>query len=143
MKLSRLSPAEFETMLILWESPEPVRPSVLLERVNLTHSWSISTLQTILSRLEEKGMISITSEKRFRYCSPKITKEEYAVMETGSLMERLTDYSPVTLMAGLISSGRVSDADLDEIDALLREARGKLSRESSPATGDAGKGERG
>lgn len=136
MKLSKLSPAEFETMLILWGSPEPIRPVALLEQVNRTHTWSISTLQTILSRLEDKGMISITSEKRFRYCSPKISKEEYAVMETGSLIERLCDYSPVSLMSGLINIGRVTEAELEEIDALLKAEREKHSRESESSATD-------
>ena len=132
MKLSRLSPAELETMLALWENREPVRPVVLLEQVNRTHAWNISTLQTILTRLEEKEMVRITSEKRLRYCTPKITKEEYAAMETRGLIERLSDCSPVSLMAGLINTGRVTESELDEIDALLRAARKKCACAATP-----------
>lgn len=134
-------------MLVLWENRKPVRPVVLLEQVNRTHAWNISTLQTILTRLEEKGMISIHSEKRLRYCFPKITKEEYAEMETRGLIERLCDLSPVSLMAGLISAGRVTETELDEIDAILREAREKCSRASvvpeigeKPGASDADRG---
>lgn len=136
MEFARLSPAEYETMLLLWEIPEPVRPVVLLEQVKRTHAWNISTLQTILTRLQEKGMIRITSEKRLRYCTPKISKEEYAAMETRGLIERLSDCSPVSLMAGLISTGRVTESELDEIDALLRAAREKCARASETACSD-------
>ena len=141
MKLSRLSPAELDTMLTLWDCGEPIRPAALLEKVNRTHAWNISTLQTILARLEEKGMVVFTAEKRFRYFSPKISKEEYAAEETGSLLDRLTGYSPVRLMAGLIDAGHITESELDEIDALLRAARENLSRKNaSPESGKGGLG---
>ena len=57
-------------------------------------------------------------------------------METRGLIERLSDCSPVSLMAGLISTGRVTESELDEIDALLRAAREKCARASETACSD-------
>ena len=123
MKRFKLSNTELDTMLVLWECRAPIRASALLERMKPTYPWSISTLQTILSRLEEKGAVSVQVNKRTRYFYPSVTKEEYVAQETGSLMERIQGYSPVTLMAGLIRSGQIRESDFREIELLLQQAR--------------------
>jgi len=123
----KLSQAELDTMLILWECEEPIRPSALLKKIEKTHSWSISTLKTILSRLEEKGLLVVILNKRFHYYSPKISKTKYFEMEAGDLISRLNTTSPVSLMAGLIDSDSITEEELDEIEKLLSEARKRLS----------------
>ncbi len=133
MKHFKLSQTEFDIMLVLWECPEPIRPAQLLEKIQSTHPWSISTLQTILSRLEEKGAITVEIRKRYRYCYPSVTKEEYAAFETGSLIERLRDSSPVTLMAGLIRTGQLEESELEEIELLLQRAKEELKSKRIPA----------
>ena len=123
----KLSQAEFDTMLALWECEEPIRPAQLLRRMEATHPWSISTLKTLLMRLEEKGAIRVICQKRFHYCTPAFTKEEYLKQETESLIARLDNASPVSLMAGLINDKNITEKDLDEIEALLKEAKSRFS----------------
>ena len=128
MKSLKLSSAELDTLMMLWEIGEPTRASVLLTHMLPTHSWSISTLQTLLARLEEKGAVCVTVKKRTRYFAPTLSKEEYMEDQTGSLMESLKDCSPVSLMAGLIRGGRLCEEELDEIAALLQRAKQELQR---------------
>lgn len=122
----KLSQAELDTMLVLWECDEPIRPSSLLKIMEKTHKWSISTLKTLLTRLEEKGFLEVVSKKRFLYYFPKITKKQYFEMEAESLMTRLNTSSPLSLMAGFISNN-ITEDELCEMEELLKEARKRLS----------------
>ena len=92
----KLSEAELDIMLILWECPTAIRPSELLIRLNENgHSWTISTLQTLLSRLLQKGAVTVICPKRFRYYKPALTREAFLTDATKCLLERLRTYSPL------------------------------------------------
>jgi len=123
----KLSQAELDTMLALWECEEPIRPAQLLRRMESTHAWSISTLKTLLMRLEEKGAIRVICQKRFHYCTPTLSKEAFLKQQTENLMARLQNASPLPLMASLISDEKITEEELDEIELLLNEAKSRFS----------------
>lgn len=123
----KISQAEMDTLMLLWECNEPIRPASLLKMMTPIRPWSISTLKTILTRLVDKGYVEITLQKRFFYYYPKYTKEEFLKKETGILLDRLSDCSAVPLMAGLISSESITKEELDEIEALIQEEKARLA----------------
>ncbi len=125
-KAFKLSESELDVMLALWECEKPTRPSVLLDILNQTHDWSISTLQTLLARLYEKKVVDFNVEKRFRYFYPVVTKQEYALHETDHLINKLNESSPVGLMAGLLGNATLNTEEIDEIEALLAKAKSDL-----------------
>ena len=124
----KLSQAEFDTLLQLWEYGEPIRPATLLQKMYPIHPWTISTLKTLLTRLEEKGYVKITLQKRFFYYEPKYTKEEFLVRETGMLMEKLNDFSPLPLMVELIKSKDLTKEELDRLEALIQNEKAHVSK---------------
>lgn len=122
-KSFKLSDAEMSVMLALWDAGEPMRPTAIAEVLEEKHGWSISTVQTLLARLKDKGAVKLTNVKRFRYYQVAVTKEEFAATETRGLIDRLCERSPVRLMAGLIKECTFSDEELADIEDVLREAR--------------------
>ena len=123
----KISQAEIDTLMLLWDCEEAIRPAELLKKMYPIHPWSISTLKTILTRLEEKGYVTVIQKKRFHYYVPKYTKEEFAAHETGNLIERLNDFSPIPLMAGLIRSESITKEELDEIEALIQAEKARFA----------------
>ena len=119
----KLSDAELDIMLVLWECENPIRPSALLEIMNETRSWSISTLQTLLARLYEKKVVSFNVEKRFRYFYPIVTKEEFALQETKHLISKVGASSPVSLMAGLLGNANLTAEEIAQLEALLAKTK--------------------
>lgn len=119
----KLSDAELDIMLVLWECENPIRPSALLEIMNETRSWSISTLQTLLARLYEKKVVSFNVEKRFRYFYPIVTKEEFALEETKHLISKVGASSPVSLMAGLLGNANLTAEEIAQLEALLAKTK--------------------
>ncbi len=116
----KLAEAELDVMVALWAEPTPVRPAQLLVRLNENgHTWSISTLQTLLARLLKKGAAAATSNKRFRYYTPTLTREEFIAGTTAYLVGRLSTFSPMSLTKGLVEGGLLTEKDLSEAAALL------------------------
>jgi predicted transcriptional regulator len=105
-EMFKLSEAELDTMLMLWECSEPIRPSELLVLLNNHgHSWSISTLQTLLARLMAKGAVEITYQKRFHYYAPSLSREAFLIRTAKYLLGRLNTYSPLSLTKALEDEG--------------------------------------
>jgi len=125
-KSFKLSESELDVMLALWECNKPIRPSALLTMLQPTHDWSISTLQTLLARLYDKQAVDYYTEKRFRYFYPTVTKSDYALVETESLIQQLDESSPVSLMAGLLGNATLNEGEIGEIEALLEKAKNDL-----------------
>ena len=119
----KVSEAELDTLLMLWECKEPVRPAILLIRLNENgQNWSISTLQTLLARLLAKGAVTMIKQKRFHYYTPVMSREEFLAETMVSLKKRLTTYSPIAPVAALVESGLLTVEELDEAKALLEKA---------------------
>ena len=83
-----LSDSEMEIMEVIWASAEPMTASQLLD--NFAHKdWKIQTMNTFLTRLVEKGVLSTSKQGRTNLYSPAVTREGYhrlaARNEVGSL----------------------------------------------------------
>jgi len=120
----KISQAEFEVLLALWDCEEPTRPAKLLQRMEATHPWSISTLKTLLTRLQDKGAVQVICQKRFHYCTPTYTKEEFFSLQTKRLMRSLKT-SPASLLGGLISDGELTEEELDGLEQMLAAAKSR------------------
>lgn len=116
---TRLPDAELDVMQALWQADGPTRPSQLLSALQGKRDWSLSTLQVLLSRLHEKGFVTLTCEKRFHYYAPAIGEEEYRIGETRSFLERMHGGSVKSLMAALVECRGITADDLDEIAHML------------------------
>ncbi len=121
----RLPDAELDVMQVLWQAGEPRRPSQLLDALRGKRDWSLSTIQVILGRLEEKGFVTLICEKRFHYYLPAVEEEAYRVGETRSFLDRMHGGSVRSLMAALVECRGVSADDLDEIARILNEKKGE------------------
>ena len=116
----KLSEAELDVMLVLWECTEPIRPSQLLVRLNTCgHDWSISTLQTLLARLRSKKAVTLENKKRFHYYFPSVTREDFLAGTIVRLSNRLNTYSPINLTAGLVDNELLTKQSLAEAAQML------------------------
>ncbi len=59
----KLSDAELDIMLAIWQSPPPVQRADLEEQLR-SHNWADTTLLTLLSKLVEKGYLSVERQGR-------------------------------------------------------------------------------
>ena len=118
----RITDAEHAVMEALWERPRQTAAEVC-ELVCKRRGWSLATVKTLLSRLVQKGVIASEPDgRRFLY-TPIIAREDYVGGESRRLVDRLFGGRAASLVAHLAENEALSEADFQEIEALLKELR--------------------
>jgi len=119
----RITDAEHAVMEALWDRPRQTAAEVC-ELVCTRRGWSLATVKTLLSRLVQKGVIAAEPDgRRFLY-TPIIAREEYVGGEVAAA-GRSPVWRPrrVSRWRHLAENEALSEADLQEIEALLKELR--------------------
>lgn len=119
-----LTEAEWEVMECLWEkSPRTGRETVAW--LDQKMGWTRSTVLTMLRRLEAKGAVAGDTEGELKTFRPLIAREEVAVRETENLLDRAYKGSLSLLVSSLTKKQSLSQNEIDELYAILREMEGK------------------
>ena len=126
MNIVKLPDCELDIMLVMWENENSMRAPEILELLKDKHTWSISTLYTMLDRLYEKKFVNIEYSKRFRYYSVIMSKEEYGHMEMNSLVQRLFGNSSKKFFASLINTKTITQEQFNELAELFDKDSGDV-----------------
>ena len=122
LKSERISEAEHAVMEALWER-SPLSAAEVCDRVCKERDWSMPTVKTLLGRLVAKGAVETEPDgRRFLY-SPLIERAAYVGSESKRLVERLFGGRAAPLIAHLAENETLTEQDLAEIEALLKELR--------------------
>jgi predicted transcriptional regulator len=120
----RITEAEHAVMEALW-STAPLTANAIAEQVGPARDWSLATVKTLLSRLVAKQAVAAKPDgKRFLY-SPLVARADYVGGESRRLVDRLFGGRAAPLFAHLAETEALSEADLTEIEGLLRQIRGE------------------
>lgn len=118
----RISEAEHAVMEVLWDRGT-ASASEVCDSVCETRDWSLATVKTLLSRLVQKGAIETKPDgRRFLY-SPLIARADYVGGESRRLVDRLFGGRAASLVAHLAETEALSEDDVSEIEALLKELK--------------------
>lgn len=118
-EIKRLPDLELEVMLAIWKSGAVLHTGEIHQKLSVDKKRPIQAIQTVLSRLEEKGFVQREKIGRLNYFRPMIAEEAYRTQETASFLEKLYGNSPVRLVAALVQSESISAEDLAEIKRIL------------------------
>ncbi|QZD88110.1 BlaI/MecI/CopY family transcriptional regulator [Qipengyuania psychrotolerans] len=118
----RISEAEHAVMEALW-TQSPLSASEVCDRVCAANDWSIPTVKTLLGRLVSKRVIGTEPQGRKFLYHPLIERSDYVGGESRRLVDRLFGGRAAPLFAQLAENEALTDADLEEIEALLKEMR--------------------
>nr|WP_275668362.1 BlaI/MecI/CopY family transcriptional regulator [Parerythrobacter lutipelagi] len=121
-KPERISEAEHAVMEVLWER-SPLTAAEVCEAVCEARDWSMPTVKTLLSRLVAKNAVATAPDgRRFLY-TPVLAKADYIGTESRRLVDRLFAGRAAPLFAHLAEREALSEKDIDEMEALLKELR--------------------
>lgn len=119
-----LTEAEWTVMECLWEkSPQTGRETVAWLENRM--GWTRSTTLTMLRRLETKGAVASDTEGELKTFRPLILREEVAIRETEHLLDRAYKGSLSLLVSSLTRKQSLSQKEIDELYAILREMEEK------------------
>lgn len=113
--MKAVSESEMRIMNILWEYDNFHTAKELQLLLAQENDWKITTVQTFLSRLVEKGYVTIIKRNRSNFYGPKVTKDEVASYEANRIVDNLKLPSIGGLIATLIDENTLSDDDIEEL----------------------------
>lgn len=122
-KIRRLPDAEQEVMQAVWACTAPAARTDIEEILFQTHPMAMTTLLTLLTRLSEKGFLTIEKKGRRSYYAPVISKEDYLASQSRNFFEKLCGKDLSVFANALCDSGLTKD-EIAKLRALLE--RGKL-----------------
>ena len=118
----QISEAEHAVMEALW-AQSPLTATEVCDSVCATRDWSLATVKTLLSRLVAKDAVLTEPDgRRFLY-SPAIARDDYVGGESRRLVDRLFGGRAASLVAHLAEQEVLTEADINEIEALLKELK--------------------
>ena len=116
--IRRLPDAEQEVMQAIWACTAPVARTDIEEILFPEHPIAMTTLLTMLTRLAEKGFISIEKQGRRSLYTPLIAQEDYLAAQSKTFFEKLCGRNISTFAAALCDSGLTRE-EIAELRSLL------------------------
>lgn len=117
-----LADAEQEIMDVLWQYTDPVQTNELLKQMNdRGKAWKRQTLNTLLARLEKKGLV----DRKRAYVRALVTEDKLRQMQTREILDKFYGGRLRNFCATLMGGTKLSDEEADELIALIDELKEK------------------
>ncbi len=115
-----LTDTEFEVMEKIWQFEDGIRQCSLLELfLQEGKEWKRQTLNTFLSRLEEKGLV----ERKDHIVRPLCSKEELGHCQTQRIIDSLYDGKLSNLVLAFSEAGDLSDKEAERLLEMIRQKK--------------------
>lgn len=125
----QLSDLQLALLRILWDRGEATATEVHADLSALHRELAPTTVSTMLSRLEKKGLIDHRMEGRQYIYRPQVSEHEVR----RSMLARLTDYffqgDVSALVSHLVGRNDAAKDDLARVKQLLAERAGKAEED--------------
>lgn len=115
----RLGDLQIAIMQVLWDQKHATLSEIraALER---DRPIATTTIATVLSRLEQSGVIAHRGGDRSRVWAPKVSRADFQRAQTRSLVNRLFGGRASDLVAHLVRESEIDDQELAALRRLLK-----------------------
>ncbi len=116
-----LSELQMAIMRVLWELQEASVSEVHNTLIQQNRELAPTTVSTMLSRLEKRGLISHRTESRQYIYSPQVSETEVRRSMVRDLVGRLFQGDVAAMVSHLVKESDIADDDLENIKSLIDE----------------------
>lgn len=124
----KLGGRQLSVMRVLWEHGEATVAEVQ-QFLGTDPPLAYSTVATVLTRMERKGLITHRAKDRQYYYRPVVSKYGAGQSLVGELVDRVFGGSPAELVNHLLASDQVDKDELDRIKVLVNEHAKRTRRD--------------
>lgn len=113
-----LTELQLEILDVIWERGESTVADVaeaLLDR----RALAVTTVATLLSRLEKRGVLTHRTEGRQYVYRPLVSRDEVRESMLTALTHRLFRGDVTALLSHLLTESQISSGDLERVKALI------------------------
>ena len=118
--IRRLPDSELAVMQAVWECTPPVSRTALEEKLLPTYPMAQTTLLTLLTRLAQKGFLTIEKQGRANFYLTTVTRDAYLADQSRRFVDQLCGGS-ISLFASALCDSGLSREELVELRKLLEE----------------------
>ena len=115
----KIADSEFEVMRILWREGRSMPFGEIRAELEDKIGWKKSTIQTLVLRLRDKGIIT-AHDKYVTMYSANVSQEEFVQSEGQTFIDKVFGGSAKNLVAALCRSGKLDENDIDELKAFFK-----------------------
>lgn len=116
----QLSEAQLAVMRALWRAGEAPTARVV-EQVGRDRRLAYTTVATMLSRLEKRGLVVSRQEGREKVYRPLVSEDEVQTAMVSGLVSRLFQGDPAALVSHLVRRDEIDEGDLERVRAMLQD----------------------
>jgi predicted transcriptional regulator len=116
-----LTELQLAVLGVLWDLDEATTQDVW-QRVGLDRGLALTTVATILSRLERRGILTYRRVGRQHVHRALVTRAQVRTSKIRELTEVLFDGDPVKLLGHVVESGEIGPEGARRLRAVLRGA---------------------
>lgn len=119
-----ISEAEFQVMKVIW-GKSPVSTTEVVTELEKTTDWKPKTIQTLLSRLVKKDVLSFKSEGRVFVYTPLVKESDYLSQESDSFLKRFYNGTLNAMVVNFLDQDRLSDDEIERLREILEKRASK------------------
>ena len=120
----QVSDSELTLMKILWSAGGSAKYAAIMEELAKSgNTWQKNTVITLLSRLVDKGFLTVRKLGRRNEYAVAVSEAEYQAAQTQVLVNKLYAGSAMGLVAALIRQEAISPGDYEELKRFWEEER--------------------
>ena len=116
----QLTDLQISLMRVLWDRGQATVAEIC-DAVRTERGLALTTVATLLSRLEKRGIVSHETRARQFVYQAEVTEADIRRSMVHELTEQLFDGDVAALMSHLLTAREISPGDLDRIKAMLTE----------------------
>lgn len=124
----RLGDLQLAIMEVLWGREQATVAQVHQDLLP-TRGLALTTIATMLSKMEKKGVLSHTKNGRQFIYRPTVARHEVQSTMVGDLIERLFAGDATSLVNHLLTEGEIDSRELDQIKEMIAEAESRSQGE--------------
>ncbi len=117
-----LTEAEWAIIKAIWRL-EPTTAPAVQEALAKQTGWTYSTVRTLMDRMTAKGLLKADKRGKVTLFTTAITRAEAQRGELLYALKHAFNGALTPMVQCLLESQKLSDADLAELEALLRERK--------------------
>ena len=114
----KLPDSELKVMQIIWDMYKQngkVDAGSMMETYpQIIGHLKLTTVLTLISRLNEKGFIRTEKQGRINYYMPLVAEDDYKNKAAAEFVDSVYKSSPISLMSALFDIGALKKEDIDE-----------------------------
>ncbi len=126
--LPNISDSELELLKELWDGGATSVRSLHSLLETRGHTWAYTTVQTMLTRLEEKGYVRVDRSGIAHMFEASVNRDALLGNRLDELAQKICDGAAGPLLLNLVNKGRFSSDEISRFRRMLDEAeRGEQS----------------